>query len=124
MVKTASFCHTVLVSGPTRRFRRVCDKLQAAIVNPSSVNASSVNPLLLDTDTDSGINPSLSSDDTLTNTASPVLGDATPAAVTATSATVSTSSREELGSCSLLGGYSTDECESEDGLGNNHILDT
>jgi len=100
----------------------VCDKLQAAIVNPGSVKPSSVNPLLLDAETDSGINPSLSSDDTLTNMASPVLGDASPAAVTATSTTVSTSSKEELGSSSLLGGYSTDDCESEDGLSHNHNM--
>ncbi len=29
---------TVYHVGPTRRFRRVCEKLQAAIVNPSAVN--------------------------------------------------------------------------------------
>lgn len=45
------------ISGPTRRFRRVCEKLQAAIVSPAAVN-----PLSLLEECD---NPSLSSDDTL-----------------------------------------------------------
>ena len=96
----------------------MCDKLQAAIVNPSSVNPLSVS---IDMDIDSGINPSLSSDDTLT-TASPILGDPSTTTVAVAATVVSTSSREELERCSLLGGYSTDDCESEDGLGSNHIL--
>ncbi len=74
---------------------------------------------------DSGINPSLSSDDTLA-TASPIMGDTSSSSSSAavqtvlSIAAVSTSSKEDLGSCSLLGGYSTDDYESEDGLDNHH----
>ncbi len=98
--------------GPTRRYRRVCEKLQAAIVNPGSVNRMSIEMSgEVDDDEEDGDgsgNPSLSSDDTLTtNTASPILGD------------VSNSSHEEElgGSGGLL--ESTDDCESEDGLNSN-----
>ena len=95
--------------GPTRRFRRVCEKLQEAIVNPSSIN-----PLTMDLVDNESINPSLSSDDTLTaSTASPILGETT----------ASSSSREEIVGPSLLGQYeSTDDCESEDGLNTNNLL--
>lgn len=98
--------------GPTRRFRRVCEKLQAATVNPSSVNLMSMEMADFDHS-----NPSLSSDDTLaTSTASPVLGD--------TSTTVSNGSQEHIADSPLLiGGYpSTDDCESEDGLNARSIL--
>ena len=47
--------------GPTCHFRRVCEKLQAGIVNPSTVNP------LVNEMADFGLNPSLSSDDTLAN---------------------------------------------------------
>jgi BR serine/threonine kinase len=48
----------VQTGGPSRRFYRVCDKLQSAIVNPSAINP--LNTEFVDYD-----NPSLSSDDTL-----------------------------------------------------------
>ena len=51
----------VFAPGPTRRFRRVCEKLQERIVNPSTVNP------LVNEMADFGLNPSLSSDDTLAN---------------------------------------------------------
>lgn len=57
--KTEVFICFLFTLGPTRRFRRVCEKLEAAIVNPSTVN-----PLVHEM-ADFGINPSLSSDDTL-----------------------------------------------------------
>lgn len=58
----------VVYVGPTRRFRRVCEKLQAAIVNPSAIN-----PLTLEM-TDFSVNPSISSDDAITPvTTSPIL---------------------------------------------------
>ena len=47
-----------MVTGPSRRFYRVCDKLQSAIINPSAINP--LNTEFTDYD-----NPSLSSDDTL-----------------------------------------------------------
>ena len=90
------------IIGPTRRFRRVCEKLQAATVNPSSVNLMSVEMADFDHS-----NPSLSSDDTLAaSTASPILGDG------------SNGSQELIADSSLLMGgcESTDDCESEDGL--------
>lgn len=105
-------CHNVVILGPTRRFRRVCEKLQAATVNPSSVNLMSVEMADFDHS-----NPSLSSDDTLaTSTASPVLED--------TSTTVSNGSQEQIAdSPLLLEGYtSTDDCESEDGLNSHSLL--
>lgn len=49
--------------GPSRRFYRVCDKLQSAIVNPSAINPLNTN--FVDYD-----NPSMSSDDTLARHAS------------------------------------------------------
>lgn len=49
----------VQTNGPSRRFYRVCDKLQSAIVNPSAINP--LNTEFVDYD-----NPSISSDDTLT----------------------------------------------------------
>lgn len=82
----------------------MCEKIQNAIVSPSSVNLLSVEM------TDFEItNPSLSSDDTLT-TSSPILGEP--------SATASSSSREEVSATllSLSCNDSTDDCESEDGL--------
>jgi hypothetical protein len=96
--------------GPTRRFRRVCEKLQAATVNPNSINLMSMEMADFDHS-----NPSLSSDDTLaTSTASPILGDPS---------TVSNGSQEHIADSSvLIGGYaSTDDYESEDGL-NAHTL--
>lgn len=55
--------YTSLQPGPSRRFCRVCDKLQSAIVNPSAINP-------LNTDFVDYDNPSLSSDDTLARHAS------------------------------------------------------
>lgn len=89
-------------AGPTRRFRRVCEKVQAAMVNPGTVNPLSVE--FLDYD-----NPSLSSDDTLAMHgcgASPLPSEEEGGEKGPSTAT--------NGSPSLL--YdSTDECESEDG---------
>lgn len=86
----------------------MCEKLQAAIVNPSSVN-------LLSVEMADYSNPSLSSDDTLaTSAASPVLEDAS-----------TNGSQEHIAdSPLLLGGYpSTDEGgESEDGLNSHSLL--
>lgn len=46
-------------AGPTRRFRRVCEKLQAAIVNPNAINPNAINPMCLET------TQSISSDEAL-----------------------------------------------------------
>ena len=51
----------LLLPGPSRRFYRVCDKLQSAIINPSASNP-------LNTEFSDYDNPSLSSDDALTRT--------------------------------------------------------
>lgn len=60
----------VLPPGPTRRFQRVCDKLQLAMLNPGG--GGMVNPLLGGNFPDYD-NPSMSSDDTLAmQAASPV----------------------------------------------------
>ena len=81
----------MMFPGPTRRFRRVCEKLQVAIVNPNCVN-----PLMTEfVDCD---NPSMSSDDTLAmHTASP-LPEEEPAA-------------ETNGTITLLGGDSAEESD-------------
>ena len=116
---SGSLCHFPVVpcAGPTRRFRRVCEKLQAAIVNPSSVNRMSME--LVDFGDNGHSNPSLSSDDTLaTSTASPVLED--PSTGTAVNG-----SQEEISKSRILaGGYESteDECESEDGLHTEMLL--
>lgn len=101
----------VLFSGPTRRFRRVCEKLQAAALNPCSVN-----PLSPDIVDFGHSNPSLSSDDTLAaSTASPILDEKT--------AIISNSSREEITESALLvGGYESTDGESEDGLNSTTLL--
>lgn len=99
-------------AGPTRRFRRVCEKLQTAMVNPSSINM-----LCMEMADYERTNPSLSSDDTLTtSTASPILGE--------TLATASSSSREDMVGSTLLGSYDSteDDCESEDGFNTNNLL--
>ena len=103
-----------LCAGPTRRFRRVCEKLQAATVNPSSVNRMSME--LVDFGDNGHSNPSISSDDTLATTASPVLEDAA----------TTNGSREEVSKSILVGGYESteDECESEDGLQTGMLLHT
>ena len=86
----------------------MCDKLQVAIVNPSTVN-----PLTLEL-TDFGVNPSLSSDDTLTaEGAALILGENEEDPVLR-----SQPKKGEDVTSSLLANYdSTDECESEDGMG-------
>lgn len=102
MIRSSALC-----VGPTRRFRRVCEKLQAATVNPSSINLLSAEM----TDFNHS-NPSLSSDDTLaTSTASPPQDG-------------SNGSQEHIAdSPLLLGAYeSTDDCESEDGLNTQSLL--
>lgn len=96
--------------GPTRKFRRVCEKLQATAINPGSIN-----PLNADMVDFAHSNPSISSDDTLaTSTASPILDDNT---------TPSISSREEVTDSTLLvGGYESTDGESEDGLNSTTLL--
>ena len=85
-------------AGPTRRFRRVCEKLQAAIVNPSTIN-----PLVHEM-VDFGLNPSLSSDDTLaTNDGEdPVVNE-------------QNGERSRGGAKELLESYDSTEDESEEG---------
>lgn len=83
----------------------MCEKLQAAVINPCSVN-----PIVCTDLADFGhSNPSLSSDDTLaTSTVSPVLGDYT---------TASNSSKEDIPDSTLLvGDIESTDAESEDGL--------
>ena len=91
-------CCVVLCSGPTRRFRRVCEKLQAAAVNPSTVNP------LVNEMADFGLNPSLSSDDTL-------------AANDTEEASLSERSNGERPAKALLESYDSteEECENETG---------
>ena len=94
----------MLCIGPTRRFRRVCEKLQAAIVNPSAIN-----PLTLEM-TDFSVNPSISSDDAITPvTTSPILTS------NEEEDPVISSKTNGGGAVSLLTNYdSSDDC-SEDG---------
>ena len=90
---TVSDSSVTLCTGPTRRFRRVCEKLQVAIVNPSYVN-----PLTADF-LDYGC---VSSDDTLVaHTSTPVPGEGPPPQA------------DTNGTTTLLLGDSTDECESD-----------
>ena len=84
----------------------MCEKLQAATVNPGSVN-----PLCTADVVDfAHSNPSLSSDDTLAaSTVSPILDDNVTAS--------NSSSRDEVTESALLvGGYDTSDGESEDGF--------
>ena len=109
-ISLATSPHTCNITiGPTRRFRRVCEKLQTATVNPSSINLLSAEM----TDFDQS-NPSLSSDDTLAaSTASPLQDESNG----------SQDQENVLDSPLLGGGYvSTDDCESEDGLNTHSLL--
>lgn len=85
----------------------MCEKLQAAAVNPGSMNADVIDY--------AHSNPSLSSDDTLaTSTASPILDE---------NNTASNSSREEVAESALLiGGYESTDGESEDELNSTTLL--